>query len=89
VIVMSEPLNICLDGLESKWLKRGQVCAICGKDWDAALDEQAEVEEEDFSGQQNFPLLLFRGKGKKTQLLCLCWKPCAESRLYSKEKRLN
>lgn len=80
---MSEqpPININLAGIESKWSKSGHaLCAVCGRDFDNA---DAFSEEEQDNGD-HVPLQLFRGTGKRTEMLTLCWK-CAEPRMKTGE----
>jgi hypothetical protein len=73
----AEPLQIDLEGLESKWSKGKSACAVCGFDF----DNQDPVDAEDGC---EVPLLLFRGKGKRMLMLSLCW-TCATVRMQRKE----
>lgn len=74
--------TIDLAGLDSKWSKSGrQLCAVCGRDF----DNQDAFTEDEMEEGDHVPLHLFRGKGKKTEMLTLCWK-CAEPRMKAKQE---
>jgi hypothetical protein len=77
--------NLDLSGLEHKWQKRGNKCAVCGKDYDNLTDEDYEKEELENEGC-TVPLQIFRGKGKNCEMLTLCV-GCA--RILSQRKECN
>lgn len=66
--------NIDLSGLPpSRWTETGSRCADCRRVFE-------EMREEDPDDGDYVPLILFRGEGKATQALYLCW-PCATRRM--------
>ena len=71
---MSEMPPIDLSGLEGKWSKTSNRCAICGKDFD-----HVDSENDD----DTVPLQLFRGEGKEMEMMTFCWN-CAQTRMPHK-----
>lgn len=71
-------IEIDLTGIDHKFGVKN-TCADCNKDWDA-VEPCDETEE----ATSNFAFQIFRGEGKATKMLTLCWTPCAQLRMQKK-----